>query len=147
MEAMKATNNRFETCVNFVLESEGGFVNDKYDAGGATKYGISSAAYPKLDIKNLTLEAAKEIYRKDYWDKCGCGELPPGIDLVVFDTAVNMGCSRAKGWLEQTENVNIYLSLRELKYGAIVDAKPSQKKFLKGWLNRIKKIKSFLNLK
>lgn len=59
--------SRFDKCVEFVLASEGGYVNDKYDAGGETKFGISKRAYPDLDIINLTIEQAKDIYYKDYW--------------------------------------------------------------------------------
>ena len=61
-------------------------------------------AYPDLDIKNLTLEDAKAIYKRDYWDRMQADELPSGLDLVVFDTAINSGrvkamkcCSRSSG--------------------------------------------------
>ena len=48
-------------------------------------------AYPKEDIKNLTLERAKQLYKRDYWDKCRCDELPNAIRFHVFDVAVNSG--------------------------------------------------------
>ena len=50
-----------------VIKHEGGYVNDPSDPGGETKYGISKKAYPKVDIKNLTLDDAIEIYKDDYW--------------------------------------------------------------------------------
>jgi len=59
-------SDNFERCIAFVLRHEGGYVNDPRDPGGETKYGISKRAYPGLDIKNLTEEQAKEIYRQDY---------------------------------------------------------------------------------
>lgn len=81
----------FETAVEFVLSKEGGLSDDPEDPGGLTQWGISQRSYPKLDIRNLTRDEAKEIYRRDYWDKCRCEELPPGLDLLVFDSAVNQG--------------------------------------------------------
>ena len=57
----------FDEIIDNVLESEGGYVNDKNDAGGETNLGISKRAYPDLDIKNLTREQAKQLYYQDYW--------------------------------------------------------------------------------
>lgn len=57
----------FNGAVERTLKFEGILSNDKYDAGGLTKFGISKRAYPKLDIVNLTVEDAKKIYERDYW--------------------------------------------------------------------------------
>jgi hypothetical protein len=35
------------------------------------KYGISAASYPTLDISNVTLTQAQDIYEADYWAKAG----------------------------------------------------------------------------
>jgi lysozyme family protein len=70
---------------------EGGYSNDPDDAGGETRWGISKRSYPALDIKNLTRDEAAEIYRRDYWQRCNCDELPAGLALAVFDGAVNQG--------------------------------------------------------
>jgi lysozyme family protein len=43
------------------------YVNDPQDPGGETKFGISKRAYPNLDIRNLTIGHASEIYLSDYW--------------------------------------------------------------------------------
>lgn len=56
-----------------------------------TKYGISAMAYPALDIKNLTLEQAKEIYFRDYWTRIGAPQLPAPLIYPLFDMAVNSG--------------------------------------------------------
>ena len=84
-----------------VIGHEGGYVNDQNDPGGETKYGISKRSYPDEDIAGMTLTRAKEIYKRDYWDKCKCGELPHPLDFVTFDAAVNSGCGRAAKWLQQ----------------------------------------------
>lgn len=70
---------------------EGGYVNDPNDRGGETKYGISKAAYPNLDIKALTVADARAIYRRDYWAPCACDAMLPNTALAVFDLAVNAG--------------------------------------------------------
>lgn len=78
-----------------LLKNEGGYVNDPRDSGGVTKYGISKKAYPDLDIKNLTIAQAMEIYHKDYWDRCKCDNIPDALSVAVFDFAVNSGVKTA----------------------------------------------------
>lgn len=90
----------FERALKFTLSQEGGEVDDTNDRGGHTKYGISQAAYPGLDIGGLTIERATEIYRADYWHRCRCDDMPPLVARAVFDAAVNMGCARAIKFLQ-----------------------------------------------
>lgn len=90
----------FDRSVDIILEHEGGYVNDPKDPGGETKYGISKRAYPDLDIANLTEDQAKEIYRRDYWSTCQCDSLANGLDLLVFDAAVNQGVGAAVRMLQ-----------------------------------------------
>lgn len=94
------TGGHFDRAVALVLELEGGFGDDPHDAGGATKYGISQAAYPHLDIRSLTLAAAKAIYRRDYWDRYRCGELPWPLALVFFDGVVQFSPARPIRWMQ-----------------------------------------------
>lgn len=85
---------------------EGGYVNDPTDRGGETKYGISKRAYPNVDIKNLTLNQAKDIYKKDYWNKSGANKVNDvKIAEELFDTAVNMGNGIARKFLQQALNL------------------------------------------
>ena len=90
----------FDVIIEMVLEHEGGYVNHPSDPGGETIYGISKRAYPDLDIKNLTIAQAKEIYRNDYWDKIKGDDLPSGVACVTIDYAVNSGVSRASKALQ-----------------------------------------------
>lgn len=91
----------------FILQEEGGYVNHPNDPGGETKYGITKARYPHLDIKNLTEEQAQEIYFKDYFPQIN-GEdiLPinPGLALVLGDFAFNAGPMRAVITLQEAVN-------------------------------------------
>lgn len=95
----------FDQAFQTLIKIEGGLVNDPRDPGGLTKYGISKKAFPNLDIANITLEQAKEIYKKNYWDKCRCDDLPASFDIAVFDTAVNMGSDKAIRLLQKALGV------------------------------------------
>lgn len=90
----------FDECFAKLIGHEGGYVFDARDPGGETKFGISKRAYPNIDIHALTLDAAKAIYRRDYWQRCRCDELPPGVAFDVFDAAVNSGPAQAAKWLQ-----------------------------------------------
>ena len=59
----------FKNAVSTLLATEGGYVNDPDDPGGETKYGISKRSYPTLDIKNLSIDQAINIYYQDFWLK------------------------------------------------------------------------------
>lgn len=130
--------NRFSVSLKFVLEHEGGYVNDPKDPGGETKWGIAKRYHPNLDIKNLTPQQATEIYYNEYWAPSRCAGLQYPLCLVVFDTAVNMGTSQALKYLEKTNgDVNEYIAARKQGYVDRVKANPVKQRFLKGWLNRL----------
>lgn len=95
----------FDTAVEFVLRFEGGFTDDSRDPGSITKFGISQRAHPNVDIKSLTIEQAKEIYLQDYWERCNCGDLPPALGLLLFDSAVNQGPTAAIRALQRSLGV------------------------------------------
>lgn len=85
----------FDRAFEFVIGVEGGLSNDAQDPGGLTRYGISQRAYPDEDIRGMTLERAKLIYRRDYWDPMRCDEMPYPVALCLFDFGVNSGASQA----------------------------------------------------
>jgi len=89
----------FELAVEFILEKEGGYVNDPDDPGGETKFGISKRAFPRINISDLTESHAKELYHQYYWQPMRCNELPDRLRLPVFDCAVNQGIRRATKFL------------------------------------------------
>lgn len=124
-------NSDWEKAIAFVLKMEGDYTLDPNDPGGETKYGISHKAYPSLDIKNLTIEQAKEIYQRDYWQACRCDELPSGFALCVFDTAVNQGVGKAKRILQMALEVDVDGIIGDKTISAAFKAKPSRvKKYL-----------------
>jgi len=81
----------FDKAFSITVGVEGGYVNDPADPGGETKYGISKRAHPDVDIKALTLDQAKAIYRRDYWQAASCDSMPERIGHLVFDCAVHHG--------------------------------------------------------
>lgn len=88
----------FESAVTKTIRREGGdqFTEDPDDPGGATRFGISKRAHPEVDPQNLTLDGAKAIYRKEYWDPLQGDSLAvQAIAEALFDTAVNMGVAQA----------------------------------------------------
>lgn len=95
----------FKPAFEIVLKHEGGYANNPYDAGGETKYGISKAQYPSLDIKNLSLDTASSIYKRDYWDKNRLGEInSQSIANFCLDVVVNHG--RGPWLIQQTVNAS-----------------------------------------
>lgn len=95
----------FRKAFGALVDNEGGYVNDPEDPGGETKFGISKRSYPNLDIKNLTIERAQDIYYQDYWLPCHCDSLPYAVAFEVLDAAVNHGQPKAIMLLQQALNV------------------------------------------
>jgi len=151
----------FDEIIEKVLEHEGGYVNDATDRGGETKYGISKRAYPDEDIKELTVERAKELYKKDYWDKYRIDDFPKRVRHILFDMCVNMGGRRAVRILQEACNsknsykidVDGYIgkdtinasthvedfrlrAYRVMFYAELVMKKPEQERFWVGWFRR-----------
>jgi len=122
----------FDKAIKFVLKWEGGYHHDKNDPGGETNFGISKRSYPELDISKLTLKQAKEIYYQNYWLKCGCDKLPYPFNIVIFDTAVNMGRRRAMKFLDAYNDWRDYLLKRLYTYSKFKQAKL----YFRGWANR-----------
>jgi len=98
---------RFETSLAQILRLEGGYVDNKNDPGGATNMGITRKTLArwrrvspwwkleKSEVRSLKRAEAAAIYKAFYWDRCRCGVLADGLDLVLFDFAVNSGPVRA----------------------------------------------------
>ena len=153
----------FSKAIVKTLVYEGGdtFTNDDEDHGGATRFGISQNAYPDLDIRNLTEEQAKEIYRRDYWERMRGDDIDSqAVAENIFDICVNMGVrggsklAQLSLGIEPADGIIGPQSLRVInaadeelflakfalakmqRYADICMADSSQKKYLLGWLNR-----------
>ena len=100
----KEEMSKFDDIIEVVLEHEGGYVNDPKDPGGETNFGIAKRSHPDVDIKNLTKEGAKEIYKEVYWDKNKVESLPEELWHIYFDMCVNQGKSRAVKIIQRAVN-------------------------------------------
>lgn len=133
-----APNPAFDAAVERLLKTEGGYVNDPEDRGGETKYGISKKAHPELDIPTLTISDAKQIYKEKYWKEINADSLPPGLQEMAFDAAVNQGPTWTKRALARAKgDAKEFMNMRAKRYAAIVRADPTQKKFTRGWEKRL----------
>lgn len=141
-----------------ILKNEGGYVNDPNDPGGETNFGICKRSYPNVDIKNLTKDGAKAIYKKDYWDKVNGDQInDQNLATSVFDFAVNAGVGTAIKQVQKMLNVTAdgvlgpktmaalnassglsksFAKSRVRYYIDIVKSKPTQIEFLTSWMNR-----------
>lgn len=99
--------NNFNKAFEEIIGREGGYVWDKDDRGGETKFGISKRVYPDVDIKNLTLSEARNIYYRDFWKTphMNLDKFPYKIALELFDTGVNIGMPTARKMLQKALNV------------------------------------------
>ena len=140
----------FEKAFKKVLQFEGGAKYVKNDAGkGPTKYGINQTANPDVDIKNLTEDQAKEIYRKRYWNAIGGDELAaknPQLATIAFDAAVNQGPGTAKQMVAESGGEPYkLLQLRQQRYVDLTKQNPEKfKPYLGGWTDRVSSLQKDL---
>jgi lysozyme family protein len=143
-----------------------GYVDDPLDRGGETKFGVAKNANPDLDITSLTWAQAKAVYYDRYWVAGACEGMPGRVGVLHFDGCVNHGVGRAKRFLQTSvgatadgivgaktmaavsaadpiELCNKICDLRDKFYRDIVANKPSQSRFLNGWLRRINEMRDF----
>ncbi len=95
----------FDEAFDRLIGHEGGYVNDSRDPGGETKFGISKRAYPDVAIASLTVESARAIYLRDYWNRAQCDQYDGAIGFQVFDAAVNSGIGQSIRFLQRAVGV------------------------------------------
>jgi lysozyme family protein len=92
------------------LTFEGGDDDDPIDPGGRTRNGITQRVYtawlrsqgrPNQDVFKMTPTERDAIYRKNYFDKVQFDDLPPGVDLVIVDGAINSGVTQSIKWVQR----------------------------------------------
>ena len=95
----------FDEAFDRLMGHEGKYVFHPDDPGGETNWGISKRSYPDLDIKNLTRDDAKIIYKRDFWDRVHADEIYDGVAFQAFDFAVNSGIETAVRKLQRAVGV------------------------------------------
>lgn len=114
------TTDAFREAFTATVQDEGVFSDDPHDPGNWTggkrgvgalkgsKYGISAASYPHLDIYNLTLQQAMDIYRRDFWEALRCQVIATfdrPLACKLFNLGVNCGVGRAARMLQRGLNM------------------------------------------
>jgi len=100
----------FNEAFDIVISYEKGYVNDPNDKGGETKFGISKKWHPEVDIKNLTIDGAKDIYFKEYWNNKKLNlervsKFNIKVAIELFDISVNQGIFAAAKYLQKALNL------------------------------------------
>lgn len=138
----------FDIAFRFVLKHEGGYLSAEEaarlgDKGQETKFGIAKRFHPDVDVANLTLMQAKEIYYREYWLNTGCINLPDALAIAHFDACVNTGSAAAHGFLLYSRGTGAshYCQLRREYYQEIGKRQPQ---FLAGWLRRVDEIEELI---
>lgn len=152
-----------------ILKYEGGYVNHPSDPGGMTNLGVTKRVWEEwtgkpateADMRALTPAMVGPLYKKRYWDAVRGDDLPSGVDLCVFDCAVNAGVGRAAKLLQQVVGVTAdgqigpatlaavtskpaddiiekFCNLREAHYKSL----PQFVTFGKGWMNRLNSVEA-----
>lgn len=153
----------FEKSMNTIFRAEGGYVNDPFDSGGETKYGVSKNNNPDIDVQNITRADAENIAYNRYYKKYGIDKLPDGIRGEVFQVGWACGPKVAIKQLQSVLGVSKtgivddatiqasqnysgnlpdqYLGVHRNYLIGITERNPTQKKFLNGWMNRVELIR------
>ena len=159
----------FDTCLSHVLSSEGGYVNNPKDPGGITNLGCTKTTWEifvghpvsEADMRNLTPEDVKPLYKRKYWDMVSGDLLPEGLDYAVFDAAINSGPGRAAKWLQEAVGVTADGSIGPATLRAVaakdlqtlisqyndkrlqfLESLPTFSTFGRGWSNRVASVQS-----
>jgi lysozyme family protein len=106
--------SNFNDCLTRLLKDEGGYTNDPRDPGGPTNFGITLTDYRKYidskgtasDVRGMTVDQARTIYKEKYWDALDCDNLPSGVDYTVFDYGVNSGVGRPRKALQRFKSLS-----------------------------------------
>ena len=171
-------SSAFRDSLLFVLRWEGGYVDHPADPGGRTNKGITQGVYdrwrsaqglPPSHVQLIEETEVEAIYETQYWNLPRCDLLRRRLDLVQFDTAVNMGPGRAVRFLQGAvgcsvdgqfgpgteqaaaecdvmKTVEAYCEARLGYYRRLVEKRPELHVFLRGWTNRVNALKSQVGL-
>lgn len=149
--------NNFEACVALVKKDEGGYSNDPSDSGGATNFGITIVDYKKYinkngtpdDVRSMTWEQAKQIYKTKYWNALDCDNLPSGVDYTCFDYGIHSGLQRPRNALKKFPKlaglklVDAINDERATFLKNLANRRPKDQKYLNGWLNRVARVRAY----
>jgi lysozyme family protein len=125
--------DRLAVCLPIILQFEGGFADNPKDPGGATNRGVTLNTYSAYlgrsatvaELQALTVDQVTPIYSHNYWLASHADACPPGVDLMVFDAAVNSGVGRSVRWLQQALGVDADGQVGPATLAALAKASPA----------------------
>lgn len=148
----------FDPAITLVLKHEGGYVNDPHDPGGETNYGIAKRSHPDVDIRNLTVDQAKDIYHDQYWSPIQGDDInDQAVANNLLDAAVNTGVRTASKQIQKlagakedgrigpkslkainkTPDLNIRLAMKRVRfYTELARRNSARRRYLVGWITR-----------
>jgi lysozyme family protein len=126
----------FDAAFRFTIGAEGKPTDDPHDPGGFTIWGLARRFHPEI-TPETTIEYAQEVYRREYWNAIHADDLPDGLDIAAFDTAVNLGPSVAGRLLRRADDWRDYLIARLKQYSELVRMHPEKIRYFRGWANRV----------
>ena len=155
---MTSNDPGFLADLGFVLAREGGLVDNPHDPGGRTNQGVTQRVYdhwrrqqgqPTRDVQQIAQEELRAIYYTGYYDPI-TGVAPDALRLLAFDTAVNMGLTRAIQYSRMANSTpnprESFLACRRAEYQMIVRRHPELREFLAGWLQRLRALRRYLGM-
>jgi len=161
-------NRNWDKSFDLVIVNEGGFVDNKLDPGGATNWGCTQAVWERYighqvtvdDMKALTKEDVKPLYKRNYWDAIHGDAIPSGLDYCLFDAAINNGVFRSSKWIQEIVGVfadgaignNTVAAIAQLnpvtainefcdKRQAFLESLKTFPVFGKGWTKRVQEVR------
>jgi lysozyme family protein len=162
-------NRNWDKSFDLVIVNEGGFVNNRKDPGGATNWGCTQAVWEKYvghsvtvdDMKALTKEDVKPLYKRNYWDALHGDAIPSGFDYCLFDCGINSGVGRSAKFIQEIVGVapdgaignntvtainliNTVTLINEFcdKRQAFLESLPTFATFGKGWTKRVQEVRA-----
>lgn len=129
-----AGNGSFESVIGPLLQREGGYVARDGSSGAPANYGINQRANPDVNVRDLTPQAATELYRERYWNPVVEAGVPAEAREAVFDFAVNAGPQRAiNAWRQSGGDINAFNQARLEHYRR----QPDYAQFGRSWERRV----------
>jgi len=138
-------NSSFDNALGFVFSQEGGYKDVDGNTGAPVNMGINQKHNPDIDVKNLTPDQARNIYKSRYWDTIGADKLDPTAAKIAFDAAVNQGPEYAKRLIAETGGDPEKMMAHRLgRYAETVAGDKNQTGNLKGWMGRLEALRGEL---
>jgi hypothetical protein len=114
--------------------------------GYGVKYGINAQYNPGVDVKNLTVDKAADVFVSKYWERSGADKLPPALAAVHADTFFLNEKQAGKILKESGGDVDKYIALRTEFLHSLVAKNPAKyAKYQKGWDNRTRDLAAYAN--